>query len=139
MRLDDYRVIPNFVSHIFQGKPIPVYGAGNNTRTFCYITDAMVGFLKVLLSDFNGEAFNVGNENDEINMIALAKIVAEIFDNKPGIDNVEGPTDAYASADPRRRCPDLTKIKTKLNYNTKVDVKTGIKRFVEWAKETKQT
>jgi nucleoside-diphosphate-sugar epimerase len=134
MRLDDYRVIPNFVSHVFQGKPIPVYGAGNNTRTFCYITDAMVGFLKVLLSDLNGEAFNVGNEKDEINMIALAKIVAEIFDNKPKIDNVEGPTDAYATADPRRRCPDLTKIKTKLNYDAKVDVKTGIKRFVEWAK-----
>jgi len=137
MRLDDYRVIPNFVSHVFQNKPIPVYGAGNNTRTFCYITDALTGFLKVLLSDFNGEPFNVGNQNDEINMAALARIVAEIFDNEPKIDYVEGPTDAYVTADPKRRCPDLTKIKTKLNYEQKVDIKTGIKRFVEWAKENK--
>jgi len=136
MRLDDYRVIPNFISHVFQGKPIPVYGAGNNTRTFCYITDALTGFFKVLLSDFNGESFNVGNENDEINMGTLARIVSEIFDNKPKIDNVDGPTDAYTTADPKRRCPDLTKIKTKLNYMPKVDVKTGIKRFVEWAKES---
>lgn len=136
MRLDDYRVIPNFISNIFQGKPIPVYGVGNNTRTFCYITDAMVGFFKVLLSDCNGEAFNVGNQNDEINMLALAKIVAGIFDNNPKIENVHGPTDAYAEADPKRRCPDLTKIRTKLNYQPKVDIRAGIKRFVEWAKET---
>jgi len=136
MRLDDYRVLPNFISHVFQEKPIPVYGTGNNTRTFCYITDAMTGFFKVLFSNCNGEPFNVGNENDEINMVTLANIVAEIFDNKPKIDNVEGPTDVYTTADPKRRCPDLTKIKTKLNYAVKVDLKTGIKRFVEWAKES---
>ncbi len=133
MRLDDYRVIPNFILHIFQGKPIPVYGAGNNTRTFCYVTDALAGFFKVLLSDYNGEAFNVGNENDEINMITLARIVAEIFDNKIGIKNVIGPTDAYSKADPKRRCPDITKIKTMLGYEPKVDLNTGLKRFIRWA------
>jgi nucleoside-diphosphate-sugar epimerase len=136
MRLDDYRVIPNFVSNVFQGKPIPVYGAGNNTRTFCYVTDALVGFFRILFSDYNGEAFNVGNEDNEINMATLAKNVAEILGNNPEIENVEGPTDAYTNADPKRRCPDLTKIKEKLNYTAKVDLKTGIKRFIEWAKET---
>jgi len=136
MRLDDYRVIPNFVSNVFKGNPIPVYGAGNNTRTFCYATDALIGFFKVLLSDYNGEAFNVGNENYEVNMATLAKIVADIFDKNVKIENVEGPTDAYASADPKRRCPDLTKIKTKLNYDAKVDLKPGIKRFLEWAKDS---
>lgn len=136
MRLDDYRVIPNFVSHVFQNKPIPVYGAGNNTRTFCYVTEGIIGFFKVLLSEFNGESFNVGNDNDEINMSDLAEIVAEVFDNKPKISHVDGPTDAYAKADPRRRCPNLTKIKTKLNYEQKVSLRTGIKRFIEWAKET---
>jgi nucleoside-diphosphate-sugar epimerase len=138
MRLDDYRVIPNFVSHALQNKAIPVYGAGNNTRTFCYVTDAMTGFFKVLFSEHNGEAFNVGNDNDEINMSALAEIVAEILGNKPKIAHVDGPTDAYAKADPKRRCPNLTKIKAKLNYNTKVDLKTGIKRFVQWAKEKQE-
>jgi len=136
MRLDDYRVIPNFVANAFKGKPIPVYGEGNHTRTFCYISDGIAGFFKVLLSDFNGEAFNVGNDNDEISMENLAKIVVEIFDNKIGIENTQGPTDAYSSADPKRRCPDLTKIKEKLNYTPKVDLKTGIKRFIRWVKET---
>ena len=135
MRLDDYRVIPNFISNIFNGNPIPVYGAGNNTRTFCYVSDALTGFLKVFLSDFNGEPFNVGNDDIEINMATLAKMVAEIFDNKVRIDNVAGPTDAYAKADPRRRCPDLTKIKSKLGYDPKIDLKTGLNRFIKWAVE----
>jgi len=135
MRLDDYRVIANFVSNAFKGQFIPVYGQGNHTRTFCYVSDGITGFLKVLLSDFNGEPFNVGNDNDEITIENLAKIVAEIFNNKIGIQKTKGPTDAYTSADPKRRCPDLTKIKTKLNYTPKVDLKTGIKRFVQWARE----
>lgn len=136
MRLDDYRVIPNFVSNALQNKPIPVYGAGNNTRTFCYVTDAMTGFFKVLLSSHDGEAFNVGNDNDEINMSALAGIISGIFGNRPKIAHVDGPTDAYAKADPRRRCPDLAKIR-KLGYNPKVSLKAGIKRFVQWAEENK--
>ena len=131
MRMDDYRVIPNFIANIFKESPIPVYGAGNNTRTFCYVTDALIGFFKVLLSDYNGEVFNVGNDDNEINMGALARIVAEIFDNKVETKNVDGPTDAYTKADPKRRCPDLTKIKTMLGCMPKVDIKNGLLRFIQ--------
>lgn len=136
MRLDDYRVIPNFVANALKGNPLPVYGSGSHTRTFCYITDGIVGFLKVLLSGYNKEVFNVGNDNEEITMENLAGIVAELFDNKVKVQKMPGLNDAYASADPKRRCPDLAKIKTKLGYAPKVSLKTGIKRFVEWAKET---
>lgn len=137
MRLDDYRVIPNFVNSIFNGTPLPVYGAGNHTRTFCYISDAITGFLKVLLSDCNGEPFNVGNENDEITIENLAKIIAEIFDNKVKIQKNEGINDAYSRGDPKRRCPDLTKIRAKLGYDAKIDLRTGLRRFIQWAEETK--
>lgn len=133
MRMDDYRVIPNFTAHVFNGKPIPVYEQGNSTRTFCYVTDALVGFFRILLSDYNGEAFNVGNDQEELSISDLAKVMAEIFDNKVEMANVEGPNDAYAKADPKRRCPDLTKIKTKLGYSAKIDLRTGLKRFVKWA------
>jgi nucleoside-diphosphate-sugar epimerase len=135
MRLDDYRVIPNFLANAFQGKPIPVYGDGRNTRTFCYVTDAMIGFFKVLLSDWNGESFNVGNDKEEISMVDLAHVMAEIFDNKVEIKNMPGPSDAYAQADPKRRCPDLSKIKTKCGYFPVVDLRTGLKRFIRWAVE----
>lgn len=135
MRLDDYRVIPNFVAHAMRNMPIPIYGSGKHTRTFCYVTDGITGFLKVLLSDFDGEVFNVGNDSNEIPMEDLAKIVAEIFENKIRIEKTSGPTDAYASADPKRRCPDLAKIRAKLGFEPKIDLKTGVKRFIEWAEE----
>ena len=135
MRLDDYRVLPNFVSNMFKGNPLPVYGDGRQTRTFCYITDAMVGFLKVFLSDLNKESFNVGNEKGEISMAGLGNLISEIFDNKIEVKNTAGLNDAYGKSDPKRRCPDLTKIRTKLGYNPKVNLKTGIQRFIQWAAE----
>ena len=136
MRLDDYRVIPNFAANAFKGKPLPVYNAGNHTRTFCYISDAMTGFFKVLLSDFNGEAFNVGNDDEELTIKKLATMVAEIFDNKIGISEMTGLNDAYSKSDPKRRCPDLTKLRTMLGYNPKVPLKAGLRRFIQWAAET---
>src|SRR3989338_8278830 len=135
MRLDDYRVIPNFVANAMQKKPIPVYGSGSHTRTFCYVTDGITGFLKVLLSEYNGKVFNVGNDRNEISMENLAKTVAEMFGNGAKIEKTSGPTDAYASADPKRRCPDISKIKAKLGFEPKIWLKAGIKRFVEWARE----
>ncbi len=82
MLRDDYRVVPTFVTHALEGKPLPVHDKGNQTRTFCYITDGIVGFLKVLLSKENGEVFNVGNDENEINMIGLAQVVSEIYEKK---------------------------------------------------------
>lgn len=135
MRLDDYRVIPNFVSNALKNNTLVVYGDGGNTRTFCYITDAITGFLKVLLSDHNGEVFNIGNENEEISMSELATLVAIIFDNKVKINKLDKPNEIYANTNPKRRCPDLTKSKKLLGYNAKVDLKTGLERYIEWARE----
>src|SRR3989338_4509698 len=136
MRIDDYRVVHNFVANALQKGFMPVYGAGYSTRTFCYVTDAITGFFKVLLSDFNGEAFNVGTDREEISMRDLAKIIAEMFDNTVEIRNMDGPTDAYVTADPKRRCPDLTKMRTKLHYMPTVDLRTGLKMFIRWVIET---
>lgn len=130
MRMDDYRVIPNFVANVLRGNPIPVYGDGEHTRAFCYVTDAITGFFKVLLSNYNGEVFNVGNGQEEVSIKDLAKVIANIFDNKVEIKNFEGPNEAYAKADPKRRCPDLTKINTKVGYTPKVSLNIGLQRFI---------
>ncbi|MBT7487564.1 MAG: NAD-dependent epimerase/dehydratase family protein, partial [Rhodospirillales bacterium] len=61
MQETDYRVLPNFASRIKAGLPLNVYGSGDQTRTFCYITDAIVGFLLVVLKGVPGEAYNIGN------------------------------------------------------------------------------
>jgi len=135
MREDDYRVIPNFVANAFKGNPLPVYGEGNQTRTFCYITDAMVGFFRVLLSEHNKESFNVGTEEGETSMEELAYLIADILDNKVQVKKAPGLNDAYGKSDPKRRCPDTAKIRTLLGFQPKVDLRTGLKRFIKWATE----
>lgn len=133
MRLDDYRVLPNFLSHIFQGKPMPVYGDGRSTRTFCYVTDGITGFLKAFLSEHQGEVFNIGTASPEITIMDLAKEVASLFDNKVEMDLVQSNIDAYTDGDPRRRCPDLSKATKLLNYAPNISLRDGIKRFITWA------
>lgn len=133
MKADDYRVIPAFVFRGLKKKPLFVHGQGEQTRTFCYITDAMTAIFKVLLSSKNGEIYNVGNDKPEITMMNLAKLIAQLIGNSVKIKKITYPR-AYPQDDPKRRCPDLTKIKTKLGYKPEVDLKTGLKRFIKWAK-----
>lgn len=131
---NDYRVVPMFISSALNGKPLPVHDKGNQTRTFCYISDAIVGFLKVLLSKKSGEVYNVGNDMDEINVLKLAMIVSNLFKNKIEVQTVKYPSH-YPQDEPKRRCPDLTKIKINLGYKPNVDLKQGLSRVIKWYKE----
>ena len=134
MKLNDYRVIPMFFSRALTNKHLPVHDNGNQTRTFCYITDAIIAIYKVLLMGKNGEIYNIGNDTNEINMMSLANIVSQLFKKKPEVRSVPYPY-KYPSDEPRRRLPDLTKIKTLLNYQPSVDLITGLKRTKKWYKE----
>ena len=133
MRLDDYRVIPNFTAALLANKPLPVYGSGGHTRTFCYITDGIIGFLRVLLSEHNGQPFNIGNDQQELTMRELAELMVKSY-GKGTISQIDGLNDAYSQADPKRRCPDLTKANKLVEYYPKVKLETGVKRFIDWAK-----
>ena len=134
MRADDYRVIPRFITSALKKESLPVHAGGNQTRTFCYISDGITGFLKVLLSKKGGEVYNVGNSNDEVNMMTLANMVAELFTSKISIKAVEYPS-TYPQDDPRRRCPDLTKITEDLGYRSQTSLKDGLRRTLKWYKE----
>ena len=128
----DYRVIPTFISQGNMGKELTVHDRGSQTRTFCYVTDAITGFFNVLLSESSGEVYNVGNSNDEINMKALADMIAAtVFSNGVKVKLIQYPEN-YPQDEPNRRCPDLSKIRKKLSYEPKVDLKTGLKRFNKW-------
>lgn len=135
MSSKDYRVMPTFLSQGIVGKTLTVHDRGNQTRTFCYVTDAIIGFLLVLLKGRSGEVYNIGNDNDEINMLGLAETVNKaVFGGKVGIELVRYP-DQYPQDEPRRRCPDLTKAKTEFNYHARVNLETGIKRSYHWFME----
>ena len=131
MKYNDYRVIPAFLMSALQGKPLAVHGDGQQTRTFCYVTDAMVAIYKVLLSDKNGEVYNVGNDDNEIPMLKLAETVASLLPVPAKVKTLPYPAD-YPGDEPRRRCPDLTKIRTTLGHEPKVDLETGIERLLAW-------
>lgn len=131
MKVNDYRVIPTFMVKAIKGEPLPVHDKGNQTRTFCYISDAIQGFFKVLLRGGNGSIYNVGRREEEINMAGLAAIIREIAPAKPETKLIDYPK-SYPAGEPQRRCPDITKIKAELDFNPKVDLKSGLKRTFNW-------
>ena len=91
MKVHDYRVIPTFMVKALKGEALPVHDKGNQTRTFCYITDAIQGFIKVLASDKNGEIYNVGRTDEEINMVSLGNLVSGLVTRKPAVELVAYP------------------------------------------------
>lgn len=131
MKYNDFRVIPAFLMSALQGKSLPVHGDGQQTRTFCYVTDAVVGIYKVLLSDKNGEVYNIGNDDNEIAMIKLAEQIKSLLPTEVKIETIPYPAN-YPGDEPRRRCPDLTKIRQELGYKPKVDLETGLERLLAW-------
>lgn len=131
MRRDDYRVVPTFLTYALEGKALPVHDEGNQTRTFCYISDATTAFFKVLLSKKSGEVYNVGTDDDEINMMSLAQIVSSISPKKVDIKKIPYPEN-YPKDEPRRRCPDITKIRTLLDYSPRITLREGMKRTLRW-------
>lgn len=131
MKLNDYRVIPTFMSKALNGEALPVHDRGIQTRTFCYVTDAVSGFLKVLLSEKNGEVYNIGNDKPEITVYDLALKISKISPKKVAIQKIQYPS-SYPAGEPQRRCPDLTKSKTTLDYEPKVDLTAGLQRTMDW-------
>ena len=130
---NDLRVIPNFGSRIIDGKPIEVNGTGRQTRTFCYVVDAMVGFLLCLLDGRAGEAYNVGNPEPEISMVELVPKLAAILGKKVDFRVVDYPAN-YPADEPMRRCPDITKVRA-LGYEPLVPLDEGLRRFFRWAEQ----
>lgn len=132
MQKTDYRVLPNFAAKILEDKPIQIYGTGNQTRTFCYITDAIVGFLKVLVDGVAGEPYNIGNPTPEISMSQLADSIEKIL-GRPIKRNIVEYPDSYPTDEPNRRCPDITKAIEQVGYSPTVSLHDGLKRFLDWA------
>ena len=132
MQEADYRVLPNFANRIKAGQPLNVYGTGDQTRTFCYITDAIVGFMQVVLRGVPGEAYNIGNPSPEISMVELVARIERALDRKIEHNIIEYP-DSYPADEPNRRAPDIRKARLQLKFEPTVDLNDGLSRFLNWA------
>jgi UDP-glucuronate decarboxylase len=135
MQQNDYRVLPNFASRILKGEPLHVYSNGRQTRTFCYVGDAIVGFLQVLLKGHSGQAYNIGNPTPEVSMTELVDILSEVVGRRLEYQNVDYP-ESYPPDEPQRRCPDIGKARQDLGYEPRVPLREGLRRFMAWAKDT---
>ena len=135
MRPDDYRVVPTFVVHALTKGVLPVHDKGNQTRTFCYVQDGITAFLKVLLSGKDGGVYNVGIDRGEINMATLAHMVVSLAGTGTSVETVPYP-EAYPSDEPRRRCPDISKIRRDVAFVPAVDLEEGLTRTIGWFRDT---
>jgi nucleoside-diphosphate-sugar epimerase len=133
-RLDDGRVVPNFIGQALKDEPVTVYGDGSQTRSFCYVSDLVDGLLAVMFAPgLAGEVFNLGNP-EEHTILEFATIVnascrrlRELPDQDLRIDWRPLPTD-----DPTRRQPDITKAQTVLGWQPRVALYDGLERTVRW-------
>jgi len=135
IRPDDYRVLPNFIEHALRKEPLPIHGDGRNTRSFCYISDAIESIFRVLFAKESGEYFNIGNPAPEISVKDLAYVVRDAMPYKVDVVSIDPPHAVYASSDPKRRCPDISKLQRVTGFKPKVSLEEGVRRTIRWFSE----
>lgn len=127
MKKDDGRVVSNFINQALKDKPMTVYGKGNQTRSFCYVSDMVTGIKKAMFAeDTKGEIFNLGNP-EEYEILELAEKIKKMTDSKSEITFKKLPKD-----DPMQRRPDIAKAKKILNWKPKISVDEGLVETVDF-------
>ena len=126
MRLSDGRVVPNFIGQALRGEPITVYGDGSQTRSFCYCTDLIDGFYRLVTSDQTGP-INIGNPTERT-MLEFAQQIKDLTRSPSEI--VFRPL--LTADDPKQRKPDITKAKTLLGWEPKVNLEEGLQKTIAY-------
>jgi dTDP-glucose 4,6-dehydratase len=124
MRLDDGRVLPNFVGQAMRGEPLTVYGNGSQTRSFCYVSDLVEGIHRLLFTEFH-EPVNLGNP-DEVSILEFAREILSLSSSASKLVFKPLPQD-----DPKVRKPDITRARQLLGWEPKVSRHEGLRRTWE--------
>jgi len=125
MQVDDGRVVSNFIVQALRDEPLTIYGDGTQTRSFCYVSDEIAGFLALLDSDEPGPV-NIGNPV-EFTMLELADVVLELTGSSAGIDHRPLPND-----DPKQRQPDIAVARTRLGWEPAVELRAGLELTIPY-------
>ncbi len=131
MRLNDGRVVPNFIAQALREEPITVYNGGLQTRSFCYVSDLVQGIYALLQSD-EVDPVNIGNP-EELTILDFAKQVIKQTHSRSKIKNVE-PEYAEIGDDPKVRRPDITRAKSALGWEPKCDLNSGLEKTLDYFK-----
>jgi UDP-glucuronate decarboxylase len=130
MAIKDGRVVSNFIIQAINGEPISIYGEGEQTRSFCYVSDLIEGIHRVLILDKNPQSpINLGNPN-EFKVIELANTIKELTGSNSEIINYPLPED-----DPKQRCPDISLAKNTLNWEPNVNLVEGLEKTIKYFKQ----
>jgi dTDP-glucose 4,6-dehydratase len=128
LQLNDGRVVSNFMKQAMRGEDLTVYGDGNQTRSFCYVSDEIDGFLRLSKSDEHLPV-NIGNPN-EFTILECAQLVLKVTGSKSKIRYEPLPQD-----DPKQRRPDITKARQLLGWEPKIDLETGLRLSLDYFKK----
>lgn len=128
MRLRDGRVVPAFISQALRGEPLTVFGDGQQTRSFCYVSDLIEGIWRLSQCDFH-EPVNIGNPT-EFTILEFAKLVRQLTGSRSELVFKPLPQD-----DPKQRRPDITRARTLLGWEPQVDLETGIRTTIEYFRQ----
>jgi UDP-glucuronate decarboxylase len=138
MRIDDRRVPADFAQAVLNGQDITILSDGSPTRTFCYIADAVYGYLQALTYG-KYDYFNVGHDSPELSMLELAKIFQEVSKRIFGYDGKIvysiSEDKHYLTDNPQRRCPSIEKARRLLDFRPEITVENGVARYLQWLKE----
>ncbi|MFZ3383296.1 MAG: UDP-glucuronic acid decarboxylase family protein [Candidatus Methanoperedens sp.] len=127
MRLNDGRVVPNFIGQALNGEDITVYGDGSQTRSFCYVSDEIEGLYRLMMSDYS-DPVNIGNP-EEHTILDFAKFIIKLTGTNSKIIFKELPED-----DPKQRRPDITKARRILEWEPIVSLEEGLKNTIQYFK-----
>lgn len=127
MQLNDGRVVPQFMKQALRGEDLTVFGDGNQTRSFCYVSDEIDGFIRLSKSDEHLPV-NIGNPS-EFTILECAKVVLNVTGSKSKIRYEPLPQD-----DPRQRQPDITKARQLLGWEPKIDLEAGLRLSLDYFK-----
>jgi dTDP-glucose 4,6-dehydratase len=127
MRLDDGRVVPNFIQQALLGQPLTIYGDGLQTRSFCYVDDLVEGIYRLMLSSEN-DPVNIGNPA-ETTILEFAETINRLVGNPAGIEFLPA---KRLGDDPQRRQPDITRARQILNWEPRVSLQDGLQCTVDY-------
>ena len=125
MKLDDGRVVPNFIDQALNGRPLTIYGDGSQTRSFCYVSDLVDGLVRLAASE-EREPVNIGNPT-EMTILEFAEVILEITGGRSSIETRPLPAD-----DPKQRKPDISKARRILDWEPRVDLREGLRKTIDY-------
>lgn len=127
MKIDDGRVVSNFIGQAIRNDPITVYGDGAQTRSFCYVSDQVRGLVSLMESNYQ-DPVNIGNPS-EVSMVKLAETVIKLTGSSSAIEFRQIPPER--EGDPKQRCPDISLATRILNWSPKVTLEDGLNRTID--------